>query len=79
MVMVRTTTTKPDTMHEPSGDQRSVRDTSAFEPISEEERAFRRALMARMLARRNEQECLGIPSDQLVREARAEAYGTDEQ
>ena len=36
--MVRTTRTKP----------------SAFEPISEEERACRKALMERMLARRNE-------------------------
>jgi len=77
--MVRTTTTKPDTTHEPGGDQWSVRDTSAFELISAEERAFRKALMARMLARRNEQEYLDIPSDQLIREARAEAYGSDEQ
>lgn len=77
--MVRTTTTKPDTTHEPRSDQQSVRGTSAFEPISEEERAFRKALRERMLARRNEQEYLDIPSDQLVREARAEAYGTDEQ
>lgn len=61
--MVRIMTTKPPT----------------FEPISEEERACRKALMARMLARRDEQECLDIPSDQLVREARAEAYDTDDQ
>jgi len=63
MAMVGATRTKP----------------SAFEPISEEERACRKAQMERMLARRNEQEYLDIPSDRLVREARAEAYGTDDQ
>lgn len=77
--MVWPTTMKPDATHEPSGDERDARDMVTFEPISEEERAFRKALMERMLARRNEQEYLDIPSDQLVREARAEAYGTDEQ
>lgn len=79
MTMVRTTATKSGAMHEPSGDERGARDMLTFEPISEEERTFRKALMERMLARRNEQEYLDIPSDQLVREARAEAYGTDEQ
>jgi len=50
-----------------------VHETLTFEPISEEVRACRKALMERMLARRNEQEYLDIPSDQLVREARAGA------
>jgi hypothetical protein len=75
--MVRTTT-KLDAAHEPNSDGWNAHDTLAFTPISDAERAFRKALMERMLARRNEQEFLDIPSDQLVRESRAEAYGVDE-
>jgi len=48
-----------------------------FPEITEEERAFRKALVARTLARRNEQEPLGVTSAELIREARAEAYGDD--
>ncbi len=77
--MVRTTRMNSDNAYGSHTDERDVRSTLTFEPISEEERAFRKALMARMLARRNEQEYLDIPSDQLIREARAEAYGSDEQ
>lgn len=75
--MVRTTT-KPDAAHEPNNDRRNAGTTLASVPISDAERASRKALMERMLARRNEQEPLDIPSDQLVRESRAEAYGADE-
>lgn len=52
---------------------------SAFEPISEEERALRKALMERMFARRNAQEPLDIPAVQLIHEARAEAYDRAEE
>jgi hypothetical protein len=76
--MVRTTT-EPDAAREPSGSERTAHDTSIHGPIDDAERAFRKALMERMFARRNEQEYLDIPSDQLVRESRAEAYGADEQ
>jgi hypothetical protein len=48
-----------------------------FPEITEEERAFRKALVARTLAHRDEQEPLGITSAELIREARAEAYGDD--
>jgi hypothetical protein len=75
--MVRMTT-KPDAAHEPNSDRWNVHTTLAFVPISDAERASRKALMERMLARRNEQEPLDIPSDQLVRESRVEAYGADE-
>jgi hypothetical protein len=46
-------------------------------PISEAERAFRMELARRIRANRDAQRPLGIPADQLVREARAEAYGDD--
>lgn len=76
--MVRTTRATPDNRHRLIAGNQEVRDTLMFAPVSEEERAVRKALMERMLARRNEQEYLDIPSDQLVRESRAEAYGPDE-
>jgi hypothetical protein len=49
----------------------------ASSPISEAERAFRMELAERIRANRDAQRPLGIPADQLVREARAEAYGDD--
>lgn len=77
--MVRTTRAVPDNSRGSLTGERGAHGSVASEPISEEERAVRRALMERMLVRRNEQEYLDIPSDQLVREARAEAYGPAEQ
>ena len=77
--MVRTTKANPDNKHPSVAGERGARDTLMFEPITEAERAVRKRLMERILARRNEQEYLDIPSDQLVREARAESDGPDEQ
>jgi hypothetical protein len=51
---------------------------SVASPLDAKEYAFRKRLMERMIARRNRQVPLDIHTDQLVREARAEAYG-DEQ
>ncbi|MGI8855869.1 MAG: hypothetical protein ACR2JW_08970 [Thermomicrobiales bacterium] len=49
-----------------------------FPKITEEERAFRKELMARTLAHRDQQPPLGITSAELIREARAEAHGDDD-
>lgn len=58
-------------------DEESDRLTIQFPEFTEEERAFRKALMERTLARRNQQPPLGITTAELIREARAEAYGDD--
>lgn len=76
--MVRTTRATPDKRQRSIAGERGAHDTLTAGPISEEDRAFRKALMERMLARRNEQESLDIPGDQLIREARDEAYDADE-
>lgn len=73
--MARTTKSKLDAPR----DEDDARTMSAFEPISEEERALRKALMERMFARRNAQEPLDIPAVQLIHEARAEAYDRAEE
>lgn len=57
---------------------RSGEKTKPPKPISEKERAFRHALGERIRAMRDRQQPLGIPVDQLVREAREEAYGDSE-
>lgn len=43
--------------------------------LTDEERAWRKALVERTRAHRDRQPPLGISSDQLVRETRAEHYG----
>jgi len=59
-----------------------VRGTQAYllrpmagRPLSEQERAWRRALVERTRAHRDSQPPLGISTDQLIRETRAERYG----
>ncbi len=58
-------------------DEGSHRLSIQFPEFTEEERAFREALVKRTRARRDRQPPLGITSAELIREARAEAYGND--
>ena len=54
-------------------DKESHRLSIQFPEFTEEERAFRKELVARTLAHRDQQPPLGITSAELIREARAEA------
>ena len=58
-------------------DEESQRLVIRFPEFTEEERTFRKALVGRTLAHRDEQPPLGITTAELIREARAEAYGDD--
>jgi hypothetical protein len=58
-------------------DEGSHRLSIQFPEFTEGERAFRKELVARTLADRDQQPPLGITSAELIREARAEAYGDD--
>lgn len=50
-----------------------------FPEFTGEERAFRKALVERTLTHRDQQPPLDITTAELIRESRAEAYGTGEQ
>lgn len=58
-------------------DEESDRLFIQFPEFTEEERAFRKTLAERTLAHRDQQSPLGITTTELIREARAEAYGDD--
>jgi hypothetical protein len=52
-----------------------LRPDQVGDPITEEERATRRAIMERALANRARQAPLGISTAELIREMRTERYG----
>ncbi|MDQ6831926.1 MAG: hypothetical protein M3008_00880 [Chloroflexota bacterium] len=56
-------------------DEESDRLSIQFPDFTEEEHAFRKTLMERTFAHRNQQPPLGITTAELIHEAREETYG----